>query len=180
MVLVAMLAAAVGGMLARQVYAEPDPGSPAAVVPGPTAVPPREQPGDTTVRPTQEAAAHPLYEPIRHALQTHFDAINARDYARWRTVVSERRVVNAPEPVWREDYRSTRDGSIAIWRIESGPANRARVLLSFTSTQDPADAPIELPEACINWWVVWPFVVEKGAWKVDAGLTNSAPQHKKC
>ncbi|HEV2780894.1 MAG TPA: hypothetical protein VGX25_16030 [Actinophytocola sp.] len=179
MVLLALLAAAVGGLVARQVYASPEPAPPAAAVPSAGTVPPSDQPGSPTVMPTEEAAAHPRYETVRGLLQTYFDAINARDYARWRTVVSDRRAGNQPELKWRTDYRSTKDGSIAIWRIETGPAD-GRVLISFTSVQDVADAPLELPEPCIHWRVVIPLTMEDGAWKLDSGPSSSAPQHEKC
>src|SRR5918999_5915123 len=149
MVLLALLATAAGGLIARQVYAAPEPAPPAAVVPSAGAVPPSGQPGSATVMPTQEAAAHPLYETVRGLLQTYFDAINARDYDRWRTVVSDRRATNEPEPKWRTSYRSTKDGNIAIWRIETGPPSAGRMLISFTSVQDVEDAPLELPEPCI-------------------------------
>lgn len=178
-VVLVVIATGAAALVARQIYAEPEPAPPSAVV-GDERVPPGEQPGDATVHATKDVTAHPLYDTVRGVLQTYFDAINARDYVRWRTVVTSKRMRNEPERDWRVAYRSTRDGNIVIHRIESGPPGTARVLLSFTSVQSPEDAPLELPEPCIRWRVVFPFAEEDGDWKLDSGLTSSAPQHQKC
>ena len=81
----------------------------------------------------------------------------------------------------RTTTRTTQDGSIVIYRIESGADDTARVLLQFTSTQDPKDAPPELPEPCIHWNVVWAFADTSAAsWKLAAGLASASPQHEEC
>ena len=177
-VLVVVIVTAAAGLVARAVYTRPADEAAAAVPPNQT--PPAEEPGDATVTATTDAGAHPLYETMRRLLQTYFDSINARRYEQWRTVVSSRRAKFQPEKDWRAAYRTTRDGSIVIYRIESGPADTARILLSFTSTQDPKDAPLEFPEACIRWKIVLQITLEDRAWKLDSGLTSSAPQHEKC
>jgi hypothetical protein len=178
-VLVAMIATAAGAIVARQIYASPEP-SPSAIRPNESQLPPGEQPGSTTVGGTKDATAHPLYETVRALLQTHFDAINGKRYDQWRSVVTERRAKNQPERDWRTAYRSTRDGTIVVQRIETGPVDTARVLLSFTSVQDVRDAPLELPEHCIRWRAVFPMVLESGVWKLDSGPASSAPQHDAC
>lgn len=177
-VLVAMIATAVGALVARQIYAEPET-SPSVVLPSDHPLPPNEQPGDTTVAGTSDATEHPLYETVRQLLQTYFDAINDRRYEQWRTVVT-RNLGKIPEEKWRADYRSSKDGSIVVRRIETGPPNTARVLVSFTSVQDLEHAPYELPAECIHWRLVLPFTVEDGTWKLDTGMTNVASQHEAC
>ncbi|HEV8559549.1 MAG TPA: hypothetical protein VGR06_24675 [Actinophytocola sp.] len=177
-VLVAMIATAVGALVARQIYAEPET-SPSVVLPSDHPLPPGEQPGDPTVAGTSDAAEHPLYETVRALLQTYFDAINNRRYDQWRTVVTKNLAKISPEK-WRADFGSTKDGSIVVRRIENGPVNTARVLLSFTSVQDLEHAPYELPEKCIHWRLVLPFTVEDGTWKLDTGVTNLASQHEAC
>jgi hypothetical protein len=180
-VLVAVIITAAAGLVARAVYARPvEKASAAVVVPNGNPVPPTEQPGDATVTATTDAAAHPLYEPIRAMLQTYFDSINNRHYDQWRTVVSALRASTKPRKDWLVDFRSTKDGSIVVYRVESGPTGTARVLLSFTSLQEPIDAPPELPEHCIRWRVIWPIVFEAGEWKLGLGTTGSGPQHEKC
>jgi hypothetical protein len=179
-VLVAVIIAAIGGVAARAIYTQPVEAATAAVLPNEKPLPPADQPGNATVTATTDAAAHPLYEPVRALLQTYFDSINGHRYEQWRTVVSARRAKLQPQSDWLVAYRSTKDGSIVVYRIETGPTGTARILLSFTSVQDPRDAPLELPERCIRWKVVFPIAVEDGAWKLDSGPTSSAPQHEKC
>jgi len=127
-----------------------------------------------------DASAHPLYETMRGLLQTYFNAINGRRYELWRTVVSTRRAKLQPEKDWLAAYHSTHDGSIVVYRIESSPTGTAKILLTFTSVQNPADAPLELPEKCIHWKIVFPVDLEDGAWKLDSGPASSVPQHEKC
>ncbi|HET9142439.1 hypothetical protein [Actinophytocola sp.] len=178
-VLLAMIATVSAGIVARQLYFDPD-SSPVAVLPSENQVPPDEQPGPATVEATKDAADHPLYDDLRGVLQAYFDAINTRNYDQWRHVVTAGRVKEEPERKWRESYESTRDGTIVMWRIETGANDSARVLLSFTSTQNEDKAPIELPLGCLRWRLIWAFVVEDGAWKIDVGETNFIPQHQGC
>jgi hypothetical protein len=179
-VLVAMIITVAGGLVAREIYVQPVASAPAAVTPDPQPLPPGEQPGDATVQGLRDATEHPLYETVKTLLQTYFDAINGKRYDRWQAVVSLKRAKSQPEQDWLAAYRTTKDGSIVILRIESGPAESAKVLLTFTSVQDPRSAPLEMPERCIKWRVVFPLAVEDGEWKLDAGPTSSAPQHDKC
>lgn len=179
-VLIAMIVTIAGGLVARVVYADPPDTGATGAVPVQQSLAPNEQPGDATVMVTKDAKDHPLYETVKQLLQTYFDAINAKSYSRWQSVVSAQRAKKQPEQDWRTAYRTTHDGSIVILRIESSPTDVARVLLMFTSVQDPRDAPPEMPEPCIHWRLVFPLALEAGAWKLDAGLTSSAPQHDKC
>ncbi len=173
--LITVIATAVGGLLARTWYEDAGPIEPAAVIPSPSSVPPGEQPGSRVVEGTPDAIAHPLYRTVRGLLQRYFDAINNRDYAAWqRTVISER-VERQPEEKWLADYRSTQDGHIVIFRIELGEDDTARVLMTFTSVQDPVDAPQELPVGCINWNVVFPLVLEDDGWKLDSSPASASP-----
>jgi hypothetical protein len=131
-------------------------------------------PGPATVELSQDAAAHPLAVQIRSLLQRHFDAINNRDYAAWTSTVVARRSREMPEPKWQADYVSTRDGSIVVQRIEPSPDGTV-VLLSFTSTQDAAQAPASLPgSTCTRWWVSYRVVIERGQPRIDAGIRHSA------
>lgn len=179
--LVTVIATAVGGLLARNLYAaEPDPGTPEVVQPTQTSVPPEEQPGDRTVRGTLDATEHPLYETVRGVLQTYFDAINNGDYEAWTGTVTEDRIEIQPQGEWEASYRSTKDGNVVIVRVEMSDKDTARVLMRFTSTQHPDDAPRELPVDCINWSVVFPLVRKDTGWKIDSGSTTASPQFKAC
>jgi hypothetical protein len=131
-------------------------------------------PGPGIVQLSQDATAHPQADPIRSLLQRHFDAINNRDYAAWASTVVGKRSREMSESKWLAEYVSTRDGNILVHRIEPGKDNTI-VLLSFTSTQDQAQAPTSLPgSTCTNWWVSYRVVVEKGQRRIDAGIRHTS------
>jgi hypothetical protein len=178
-VVVALLTAG-GSWLARDRYLVATQPVRQAVLPGDGELSPDEQPGSRSVEATADATTHPLYETVRQLLQTYFDAINGKRYDRWKTTVSKRRIEVQPQDDWEFAYRSSRDGSIVVYRIESGPTDSARVMLGFTSVQDPQDAPLELPVDCIRWRVIFPLTVEDGTWKLDSGPTAASPQHEEC
>lgn len=179
MLLITVIATALGALVARSVYAD-QPLPPAAVKPSPSSVPRGEQPGPADVQGYADATAHPLYNTLHGLLQRQFDAINTKDYAAWSATVTAARREAQPEKQWRENYRSTRDGSIVIYRIESVDADNAEVLLHFTSTQDLNDAPAEIRADCIEWNVVWSVAKEKGEWRLSTGPTSANPQHIQC
>ncbi|WP_291415785.1 hypothetical protein [Actinophytocola sp.] len=178
--LITVIATAVGGLLTRTLYEDPGTSAPPAVLPAQTSIPPSKQPGPATVEGTLDATSHPLYETVRELLQRYFDAINSRDYTAWQRTVIRERIDTTPEKEWRSDYRTTHDGSILIYRVELGERDTARVLMTFTSVQDPADAPKELPAPCIHWNVVFPLVQERDGWKLDSSPASASPQHEAC
>jgi hypothetical protein len=181
-VLVAAVFAVAAGLVGREFYrrSEQPLQPPAVAAPSSGAVPSGGQPGLPNVNATQDALQHPDYDEIRQLLQTHFDAINGRRYDRWKTTVTKARIQVMPESKWREDYRSTKDGNILIYRIEAAPGNGLRVLVGFTSTQNPEDAPPELPQQCIRWHIVLPLVREDGQWKLDVSPAGASPRHEEC
>jgi hypothetical protein len=180
-VLLAVLAFALGGgLLARELYESAAPGADAPVVSDSTVVAPEQQPGPPVVQLTDDAARHPRGETVRRLLQTHFDAINGRNYARWKTTVTRERIRDKPRESWLADYRSTRDGSILVHRIERALGGRLSVLVAFTSTQDVADAPPQLPAGCIRWRLRLPVVTENGQWKIGPVPGGAAPERSRC
>ncbi|OZM70287.1 hypothetical protein CFN78_26490 [Amycolatopsis antarctica] len=183
-VLVAVVALTVGGgLLVRELYRQPlNAQTRSNVIATPSATPLRldQQPGARTVDMTPDASAHPEDEAVRALLQTYFDAINDRSYERWKTTVSADRARTKTESVWLDEYGSTRDGSIIVYRIESAPDENLQVLVGFTSTQDLVDAPPDLQEECIRWRLALPVVREGGQWKVDTVPTRSVPEQMAC
>jgi hypothetical protein len=178
--LITVIATALGALVARSVYAD-QPRPPAAIEPSPSSVPRDEQPGPAEVKGNTDAVAHPLYLTVEKLLRQYFNAINAKDYAAWSAVVTAGRRRDQPEKDWRHSFKSSRDGNIIVYRIETAASgDTARVLLHFTSTQDPADAPPNLPVDCIEWNVVWPFAVEDGEWKLANGPASAFPQVVAC
>lgn len=122
-------------------------------------VPPKE-PGPPTVVLTEDAAVHPDADQIRKVLQKYFDAINAGDYPLWRSAVIPQWARDIGEVTWHAQYRSTLDGTIVLHRLEPRPGGGLVALTSFTSLQNPADAPPEVPVRCLRWWVSYPLIGE--------------------
>lgn len=165
-----------GGFLARELYQQRSaPPSTPLTPPTSTAFAADEQPGSRLVRLTPDAASHPYNEPVRSLLQAYFDGINLRNYERWKSAVTSEFALNKNEPTFLEDYRSTKDGGILVYRIETAPNGRLRVLLRFTSTQDPEDAPDGEP--CVHWRISLPLQLENGQWKIAYGSRN---EHEAC
>jgi hypothetical protein len=177
--LITVIATALGALVARSLYAKP-PAPPTAIEPSQSSVPMDEQPGSSEVQGTADATAHPLYNTLRPLLQQYFDAINTKDFESWTEVVTAERVEQTKVDKWYDDYRTTHDGSIVIYRIEASGDGNAQVMLQFVSVQDPKNAPSEFPERCIRWNLVWPFAKERGKWKLAAGVASATPQHEAC
>lgn len=170
-----------GGLLARELYRQPSE-EPILPVTQPlsSSLRPSEQPGPRTVGLTADATAHPQHEQVRAVLQSYFDAINNRDYGQWASSVSAERRQNKTRNEWTGEYRSTKDGSILVYRIETVEPAQLRVLVAFTSTQELSDAPVGVPETCIHWWLILPVVLQDGRWRLDAVAPGTTPERQKC
>jgi hypothetical protein len=177
--LITVIATALGALVARGLYADPGPQTPAAVEPSPSSVPPSQQPGSPEVQGTADATTHPLYDTLRPVLQKLFDAINAKDFASYAEGITAAKRAQTSEQDWSYDFSTTRDGSVVVYRIEAGDRT-ASVLMRFTSTQEPDKAPQALPVDCIEWKVVWAFAEEKGEWKLAAGPASRQPIMERC
>jgi hypothetical protein len=178
--LITVIATAVGGLFARTYYADEGTDTPQAVIPSQTSMAPSERPGPKAVGGTPDATAHPLYKTVRGLLQRYFDSINDKNYDAWLTTVTDDRAQRQPKSAWLAAFRSTVDGSAVVYRIELGDNDTARVLLTFISVQDEADAPRELPSACIQWSVVFPLILQSDGWKLDSSPAGASPQHERC
>jgi len=160
-VVLVVLAAAVGaGMLLRDVRPAAGAGGIGSIggsIGDNAALRPSE-PGLATVVLVEDAALHPDADRIRNVLQRYFDAINAGDYQLWRGAVIPQWARDLGESAWHAHYRSTLDGSIVVHRLEPRDGGGLLALTSFTSLQNPADAPPELPVRCLRWWVSYPLI----------------------
>jgi hypothetical protein len=132
------------------------------------------EPGPATVMLVEDVAAHPDADRVRRALQKYFDAINAGDYKLWRSTVTPQRARDTGETAWRNQYRSTIDGSIVLHRLEPRAGGGLVALLSFTSLQNPADAPPELPVRCLRWWVSYPLIGEGDELRLSPGPLSAS------
>ncbi|PWK81810.1 hypothetical protein C8D88_116223 [Lentzea atacamensis] len=173
-------ASVAAGMVGRTVYSRPAEAKGEPVVPS-SSVSGAALPGGSEVRLSPDSFTHPDRTSVQKVLQKYFDAINERDFAGWRGVVSARRASQAVEKTWLAAYETTQDGGVVVQRVESDVvARRLRVLISFVSTQDVSKAPVAMPEPCIRWRVVYVMVWEGGELKVDEAPENRTPQMEKC
>ncbi|MCP2256692.1 hypothetical protein LX15_000375 [Streptoalloteichus tenebrarius] len=172
---VAAVLAVNAGLLARNAYQDArDPQRVAASDAARAA-----QSGDALVQLSPDAFQHPDGQAVRELLDRYFRAINDRNYGAWRDTVVDRRALAEPEHQWRAAYRSTRDGAVVVRRIETAQGEGLRVLLTFTSNQDPADAPVGTPVSCLRWRVVYAVVVDDGRFRVGMPL-NGSTQRDPC
>jgi hypothetical protein len=118
------------------------------------------EPGPATVVLVDDAALNPDAGRIKKVLQQYFDGINAGDYKLWRGAVIPQWARDTGEGAWRAQYKSTLDGSMVVHRLEPRAGGGLVALTSFTSLQNPADAPPELPVRCLRWWVSYPLIGE--------------------
>lgn len=181
-VIVAAALALAGGFVGRQVYradaAEPAPSTTTA--PPSSVRPSAPPPGPDSVRLTRGAAEYPYHRQVRELLERYFHGINSKNYTYWRGSVTDAIAAKKPRQVWLDAFRTTRDGSIVVHRIEPGAGPDLRVLLSFTSTQDRSDAPADFRRGCIRWRVVFPLTRQHGGWRVATGPAGTAPRHSAC
>ncbi|HKN50926.1 MAG TPA: hypothetical protein VJX66_00430 [Amycolatopsis sp.] len=170
-----------GGLLARELYRRPQasPSEPIVVATSTAPLSPAQEPGPDKVGVTPQAAMHPQDDAVRNVLQTYFDSINTRDYKKWSTVVSNARRAAQPYDTWNKGVRSSKDGSILVYRIEAGAQNSLRVLVGFTSTQNVEDAPEWIQATCIHWRLMFPMVIEGNGFKIDK-TDEQHPDADKC
>lgn len=169
----AVIGAVAGGFLARDLYPKVRPSGSERY--RPTAPEPSEEPpGTDTVRLSRAAKAHPEHDRVRALLQRHFRGINRGSYELWAsTVVAEKRN-NQPKGQWLSEYDTTFDGSILVYRILPDRDRGLRVLMTFTSVQQPEDAPNSMPVDCLRWRVVYRIRSTAGGLRLGEGLPDSS------
>jgi hypothetical protein len=180
---VVVVATAVTALLVHGVYQRSAANAaPLVVSTGSSSVPHSAEPGPSVVTVTPDVLRFAHHTEVQQLFQTYFDAINAKQYDQWRSVVTSDLAEEEPRAQFLSGYQSTRDGSILVYRVDSAPDNGLRVLLSFHSTQDVADAPAKFPYGCVAWQVVSPLSWDSddNQWKIDAGTTGESPQGKPC
>jgi hypothetical protein len=170
-----------GGLLLREVYrpAVIEQPSTAPPLPESSSLSPGEQPGPGLVVLSPDVLDHPQSQAVNTLIQDYFDAINKKDYPKWLAAVSAERRQTKTKAEWQSDYRSTKDGSILVYRVETVSPGQLRVFVGFTSTQDLVDAPSGFPETCVRWRLILPVVSEENRLRVDVTLTGT-PEREKC
>jgi hypothetical protein len=180
---VVVVVTAVAALLTHGVYQRAAAGAPPLVVStGSSSVPKSAEPGPSVVTVTPDVLRFAQHTEVQQLFQAYFNAINARRYDQWRSVVTSDLADEEPQGEFLDGYKSTHDGSILVYRVDSAPHNGLRVLLSFHSVQDVADAPAKFPFACVAWQVVSPLSwdADDNQWKIDAGAAGASPQGRPC
>lgn len=172
-----------GGLLAQEFY-DGDSGTGHAaggVHRAPTSSTPAAQhtDGSAMVDVTTAVAENPAGDEIRALLRDYFDAINSSDYQQWASTVTSDWVRTKSASQWLAGYRSTHVNDVRAYRIEPIAGQRLRVLVGFTSTQDPEDAPVDLPVDCIRWHQALPVVRVNGEWQLTEPA-NTVPERSEC
>ncbi len=171
-----------GGLLAREWYRQPDPPPATDPVTAPLpseSVDPNDRPGSDVVKVTADVANHPQNNAVRTVLQAYFRAVNDKNYAAWADTVTDARRARTTMVQWHQDFKSTKDGTILLYRIEPGAQGTLRALVGFTSTQSLDEAPQEFQQPCIRWRLVMPMKFEHNSYRIDT-TDNTAIEHDKC
>lgn len=170
-----LLAASAAGVASREIYAGSEPTRSGQLL----TLPVSPEGGSRVVAMSEGVLEHPNYNAVRSVLQNHFDSINDGNYARWQTTVVEQREQELPQDEWMASYASTRDRDIRVLRLEPGPDDSLRVLISFISLQDPDEAPDGISD-CLRWRVVYPLVLESGQLLLDVSEYAGSSLYESC
>lgn len=86
-------------------------------------------------------------------LGRYFNAINARDYQSYISLLSPRARQGLTAEVFDRGYRSTADSAETLVRISAARNGDIAADVMFTSRQDPADSP-DRTQSCTDWDIV--------------------------
>lgn len=175
LVVLVFAAATAGGVALRTHYGNAD----TAGVTEPATPPATAPAAPGRIEFSADANAHPDHETVRWLLETHFNAINFRRYDTWKTTVVAAKQRELPQNKWFREYASTQDSDIRVHRIESGAKDSLRVLLTFTSVQDPEDSP-DKASGCLHWRVIYPLVQDSGGLRLDTSRLPGSFRYTRC
>lgn len=125
--------------------------------------------GTELVSVSSSAAAQPRAAEVVSLLDRHFRAINGGDYDAWSSTVIRKRASDQSRSAWTREFRSTKDSRVSVSSI-SDTGSTVDIALTFTSNQNPADAPESLPVSQICWSTTWP------AQATSSGLALATPR----
>jgi hypothetical protein len=108
----------------------------------------------------------------------YFDAINRRDFAGTQKTLVDRPGLPQTEAEFQDRYRSTHDRDVRILGLKPTEDGGYLTSVSFTSFQNPADAP-DHTSACLIWSVTYPLVRVDGTLLIDA-IGRSAVTYRRC
>jgi hypothetical protein len=179
---VVVLTMAVGALVAHSIYHQPAVTAAPVVASTESSVPRKDEPGPSTVTFAPDVALYPQHTQVLAVLQTYFNSINDKDYDAYVSIATQASAAEQTKKQFTDNYATTRDGSIFVYRIDAAPHNGLRVMLSFVSTQALANAPTNLKSTCIQWQLVKPLAWDAATeqWQIDAGFATISPQSETC
>jgi hypothetical protein len=139
-------------------------------------------PGSVGVVAIDPAVTDPRTVDVATMFDSHFSAVNAKDYARALAAYDPAGVINPNDPGQAADFQraisTTTDDQILLRSIGPDPTGRgvlaARV--TFRSNQQAGYGPRERPnETCTAWDVTYTITRPGGAYKILAGSATHAP-----
>jgi hypothetical protein len=155
------------------------PSSPSTTKPG-SAAP--TKPGSVGVVAIDPAVTDPRAVDVATMFDSHFAAVNAKNYAKAIAVYDPAGVINPNDPGQASDFQravsTTTDDQIVLRSVGADPAGRgvlaARV--TFRSNQQAGYGPSERPdETCTAWDVTYTLSQPGGAYKILAGKATNSP-----
>ncbi|HEX3789023.1 MAG TPA: hypothetical protein VHW44_14255 [Pseudonocardiaceae bacterium] len=175
-----VLFAAGSGLAARTIYqraADTSVATGASTPPrttGPSSASPAPNTG--TVQLLADASAYPQSAQVAALLQTYFDAVNNGNYGLWRKSVITKLAQQNPEASWQAGRQTTSDRQISVFRIDAAPDDELRVLVTFTSRQEPAYAPQPDPTDCTHWQNIMSLARgSSGSWLIAGSIVQHQP-----
>lgn len=178
-VLVAVLGLALlgaGGFAGYRAFVEGRAPAAAGATPSPTTQPTR---ATATAGPTATAtptpplvaaapalAARPETAEVVRLLATYFGAINTRDFETARGTLVQRPTLASTEAQFLDQYRSTHDQNVRVLGLTPDGSGGYLASVTFTSYQNPADAP-DRASSCLIWTVSYPLVRAEGTLLID-------------
>jgi zinc-ribbon domain len=111
-------------------------------------------------------------------LTTYFDAINTRNFAAARKALVDRPGLPQNQAEFSDQFRSTHDQDVRLLGLRPDGNGGYLASVSFTSYQNPADAP-DHTSACLIWSMAYPLVRVDGALLIDA-VRRSGVIYRRC
>lgn len=122
-------------------------------------------------------AERPETGEVVRLLTAYFDAINTRDFAAARKTLINRPGLPQSEAEFQDRYRSTHDRDVRLLGLQPTGDGGYIASVSFTSFQNPADAP-DQTSACLIWSMAYPLARVDGTLLIDAVRRSGVAYHR--
>ncbi len=123
-------------------------------------------------------AERPETAAVVRLLTSYFGAINSRDFEAARATLVRRDGLPATEAEFQDQYRSTHDEDVRLLGLSPTGSGGYLATVSFTSYQNPADAP-DKTSSCLIWSVSYPLVQVDGTLLIDV-IGRSEVTYRHC